>query len=499
MGQQGRFRGRVSSPQQVLCCNTRLEVEGEKAGSSSLREPFLCVIDGIGETWIDPAQAALRGFTKVVQRGSWDELEHNPFARGLQDHAPGPHVQAKLVIEGVRAGDAIQIDGTLVPVADTVTSDGYRNVERSSNPQRIVARSITGANAQKERPAQPETPRTWCWLSVLNLPFWLTLVLLGTASVAWLASSWSALPPSASLRATLFALIMAHVAWTLAAALEALSIRPKAFWSATGDLLPGFHRGDSVPPDKVWKGVAWFIGLIFWLTTLLIPMDHIATLTRSQNVEAAGKKGKLVDGMRAAAYMSLGAATFILSLGWGLRRKSARLARVAGKPRTRPDGFSPGAWVTFEGQASSPVTLRVREFRTSTGSGKSMKIDEERLLDGELAVDVAGAPVRIHVPSADWATTCKSAHEVSISRSIGHCRMEEVWSIPVGARVVVAGRWPSEGGTMKGTGPESLVVLETGRWKRPRWSLLWRGLAHHVSLAAAVAGGIVMAALFLIY
>ena len=52
-----------------------------------------------------------------------------------------------------------------------------------------------------------------------------------------------------------------------------------------------------------------------------------------------------------------------------------------------------------------------------------------------------------------------------------------------GGWLLAAARWPTND-RLTGTGPESLVVMETGRWTRPRWSLAWRLAVHHASLLA---------------
>jgi hypothetical protein len=464
-----RLAGVVAAdPPGSVLARVTMRAEGNETPSGLWSKPFDLVLDSGDRVRVEAAPDAQVAGPEGSARGPWSDVEQHPLAGPFRGQAPGPHIEVKLRGMAVSAGDRIEI---LAEVLERDTADGPMT-HRESPPRRISAvrahviaagpgaRAAMAALCRDEIPALARAEaggKRFPWKGALVTVF----VLVGLGLVG------KAMFTSPSILLDLIASFIVLGAWLHdLVAIETETPRFRAAATEKHDT----DRGGSM--------LTSFLAVLGIVICLVLDIVH--------GLFDAGHNTYPVAPLLGAVALAVQA----VSMWWTTRYplKMARLLAAA------PAGGAPpadGEWGVSAGKVEDPTPTT--DTAEPAAMGVSSASETPRLLhEGTFFVKTAAGDVEIDPRGAVWASGVRKSRTVTQGEETKTV-VEEI--VPIGAAVVLAGRWKRREGAcplLEATGPESLVLFAVAEGLDPVKQLRglrrsrWIGLCLDCAGAAAL-------------
>ncbi len=473
----------------TLAC-LRLRVEGAEHVHDS-DDRVVIELDGGDRVTVTASPRALGVAATIVREGSWAELSGSAEARAFRAVAPGDHVDVELRGWTIATGSRIAVRGE---VTGTTLAGGGPREAATERPAALEAARIeivrdgddAGAIALLERvveeparvrtparqraprpkrtaPRTPPPPRPWRRTAPV-------MAILGAVLAAPGLLLWPRLGAAG---------LLGTGAFLLEAAL--------AMYLSHGP----FDLGDAQPTVVRWsERLASFLTYTMLLAVLIVPIWIF---------------------LPPVAYGSTAIMGAVLLVG-ALRRhrRHLRFARLLLGGRDLPAPWSDGTWGRLAGTVVTPGEPVLT--RTSRYVAKASGVTSHQAVDsaGRVYTEFRGKswiqatpvttsrPFHLRVGTQGIEIDAAGALWGTPTRYIATVEPVEAWAtqaaIAEGCSVVALGR--IDGGTVRATGPESLLLFGVPGWEDARATLrrlTLRWLALATALAALVAASLGLA------
>ncbi|MBX3213697.1 MAG: hypothetical protein KF850_16785 [Labilithrix sp.] len=456
--------------EEAVTIHVALEVDGETVYERSVDGAFDLLLDGGARVAIETCwQTRVASELEPMRTAeTWKRLAKHPDARGVESHAPGPHVRVALLRRVLRPGAAVVVRGAVAEYAiEQETQARYRvAARRAPSPKRLVASAITPERAEAAstmgrrgvaaRAGGVVARAGGAVLAVTALLLFVRWVVLWPPELA--------IAKVASLRASAGAACAMHLAFWLSVVLQ----RP----GSTARLLPRFVGANRRPlGSQLVAGLVVF-GVVASLALGAGGALMLEKLLDTGDPTASGRNGRplLESAWLPAAFLWVCSTCGIL----GLCLRERGEARLAALFRAHGDGWTVREGVLEEGELTISVHVN--------GHGRSATRHWSSEIDGALTIASDGETLTVRTAGIAWGIdTVACAPE----------QRGERWTVGPGAAVAIAGRL-GHGTNLLARGPESLVVVATPCTCSVGASLV-RGLWLRRAVLAAAVGGAILA------